>query len=149
MKSLYDIETLAEVLDRVSQIKADTTPIWGKMNAAQMMEHCARALDFVTGKTKPPRTLLGYILGSFIKTQYFNDTPWRKNSPTSKQYLVVDDRSFLRGKDRLERLLKEFSLGGMANCTTHPSPFFGKLTAQQHGLGQYKHIDHHLKQFGV
>ena len=150
MKSIYDIENLGEIVHRIEQIKKDDIPLWGKMNSAQMFEHCARTLDLAIGKTgKKPRLLIGYILGPIFKSQYYNDKPWRKNSPTSPDFTVVDLPEFERSKQRLLNNVKEFSLGGPDKCTRNPSPFYGNLTPQQHGWGQYKHIDHHLQQFGV
>lgn len=149
MKSLYEKQSLQEINSRIEKLTPETKQLWGKMNVAQMMEHCARALDFSTGKNKPPRMFLGYILGPIFKTQYYNDKPWSKNSPTAPNYLVTDQQNFDQTKSRLLNLIKEFSEGGEAKCTTHPSPFFGSLTPAQHGMGQYKHIDHHLQQFGV
>lgn len=149
MKSLYEKTNLQEINSRIEKLKSDMIPVWGKMNAAQMMEHCARALDFSTGKIKPPRLFIGYILGPIFKKQYYNDEPTRKNSPTAPNFIVANQQDFEKAKSRLLNLLKEFSEGGEAKCTTHPSAFFGKLTPAQHGMGQYKHIDHHLQQFGV
>jgi hypothetical protein len=148
MKSLYHPETLKEVLTRIDNLKVDSSANWGKMNSSQMMEHCARTLEFATGKTKEPRLLIGYLLGGFFKTQYYNEKPWRQNSPTSKSFTVVDQPQFEASKLRLINLIKEFSNGGPEKCTTHPSPFFGKLTPEQIGMGTYKHLDHHLLQFG-
>ncbi len=149
MKTLYDNSSLQEMKNRIEKLTPEMTPTWGKMNPAQMMEHCSRALDFSTGKDNPPRLFIGYILGPIFKSQYYNDKPWSKNSPTAPNYIVTDQQDFDKTKNRLLGLIKEFSDGGESKCTTHPSPFFGKLTPQQHGLGQYKHLDHHLQQFGV
>ena len=149
MKSLYEKSVLQEVMSRIEKLSADQKPVWGKMNAAQMMEHCSLILDFATGRNKPKRMFLGYILGPIIKNQYYNDEPLMKNSPTAKDFIVADQQDFEKAKNRLVNLVKEFSEGGEAKCTTHPSAFFGKLTPAQHGMGVYKHTDHHLQQFGV
>ena len=149
MKSIYEKSVLQEVIARVEKLKVETKPVWGKMNPAQMMEHCSLIFDYATGKNKPPRMFIGYILGPIFKKQYYNDEPMRKNSPTATNYIVSTQQDFEKAKSRLLNLVKEFSEGGEAKCTTHPSPFFGNLTAEQHGMGQYKHLDHHLQQFGV
>jgi len=149
MKSIYDKVVYEELISRIQKIQPDTKPVWGKMNASQMFEHCARAFDFATGRTKEPRMILGYLLGSFIKASYYNDKPWSRNTPTAKTFLVTNQPEFEAARKRLLDLMKEFHEGGPAKATTHPSPFFGHLTPEQHGLGQYKHLDHHLTQFGV
>lgn len=149
MKSLFDKETLNETLGRIDRLTTGSHPVWGKMNVSQMMEHCSRALDWATGKDKPKRMLLGYLLGGLLKNQYYNDKPVAKNLPTAPKFLVTDTPDFASAKQRFTALVKEFSEGGEAKCTRHPSAFFGHLTPEQHGKGAYKHIDHHLTQFGV
>ena len=69
--------------------------------------------------------------------------------PTDNSFLVVDQRNFEKEKARLIELVTQFSTGGEAKCTTHPHPFFGKVTPHEWGAGMYKHLDHHLRQFGV
>lgn len=149
MKSLFDKKTLEETISRVEKLTPDMAAQWGKMNVSQMMEHCSRALDFSTGKVNPPRLFIGYILGPLFKPMFYNDKPWARSTQTAPDYIVKDQPDFETTKKRLLALMKEFSEGGEAKATRHPSPFFGKLTPEQHGLGQYKHINHHLQQFGV
>jgi hypothetical protein len=45
--------------------------------------------------------------------------------------------------------VRKFSEGGPEKSTRHPHPFFGNYTPEQWGVFQWKHIDHHLRQFGV
>jgi hypothetical protein len=149
MKTIYEPQALQELLGRLEKLTPATTPNWGVMNAAQMMEHCSRALEFSAGRSKPPRLIIGYILGPLFKPMYYNDKPWGRSTQTAPNYIVKGQPEFDATKKRLAELIKEFSEGGEAKCTTHPSPFFGKLTPRQHGLGQYKHLDHHFQQFGI
>lgn len=149
MNTIYDKANLTAVLERINKLTPETAPQWGKMNVSQMMEHCSRALDYATGKDKPKRLLIGRFFGSFIKKQYYNDKPWDRNLPTAPKFVVTDLPAFAETKQRLTSLVKEFGEGGEAKCTTHPSAFFGYFTPAQHGMGVYKHLDHHLTQFGV
>lgn len=149
MKSLFDKDTLHETLRRIESLTPATQAVWGKMNVSQMMEHCSRALDYATGKDKPKRMLLGYLIGGFLKKEYYNDRPVGKNLPTAPKFVVTDTPDFEVTKQRFTGLVKAFGEGGEAKCTRHPSAFFGHFTPEQHGIGAYKHIDHHLTQFGV
>ena len=45
MKSLFDQSTYDEVISRLDRLAPDTARQWGKMSPAQMLEHCARALE--------------------------------------------------------------------------------------------------------
>ena len=73
----------------------------------------------------------------------------RRNAPTAKTLVVSDDRDLKMEQQRLSALIDRFAAAGPAGCTTHPHTFFGPLTPQQWAILQYKHLDHHLRQFGV
>jgi len=84
-----------------------------------------------------------------VKPIYTNETPFSKNSPTDKKLVVLDQRDFLREQQELKMKVRQFREGGDAQCTRHPHPFFGPLTPQEWSRGMYKHLDHHLRQFGT
>jgi uncharacterized protein YqcC (DUF446 family) len=149
MKSIYLQETLKEIVSRIDKLTPESKALWGKMNPAQMLAHCVEPLKIATGKINEPRMLIGILLAPFLKKGYYNDKPWPKNSPTAPSFIMADARDFEKEKANLIAIITEFSEGVAAKCTKHPNPFYGKLTPEQHGLGQYKHIDHHLQQFGV
>jgi hypothetical protein len=107
-------------------------------------------MENALGDTKPPRVLIGRVLGPVIKKMALgNDEPMRKNSPTVPSLIVADDHDLDAEKLRLAGLIDRFSKGGAASCTSHPHAFFGKLTPEQWAELTYKHLDHHLRQFGA
>ncbi len=147
MKNIFEPGTLEEIKQRIETLRPDTQRQWGKMEVAQMLAHCSAALEVAAGKKFPPRMFIGRILGPFLKSFFFNEKPLKKNTPTDKSFLVIDRRNFEKEKARLLNLIIQFSIGGEAYCTKHPHSFFGKLTPKEWGIGMYKHLDHHLKQF--
>jgi transposase InsO family protein len=42
-----------------------------------------------------------------------------------------------------------FADAGPKGCTAHPHSLFGRLTPEEWATLMYKHVDHHLRQFGV
>jgi hypothetical protein len=99
---------------------------------------------------RPPRVLTGRILGPLVRRLALgNDRPMKRNSPTAPALLIVDRRDLDAERQRLSTLVDRFSAGGPAQCTTHPHPFFGRLSLEQWAELMYKHIDHHLRQFGA
>jgi len=52
-------------------------------------------------------------------------------------------------RERLSGLIDKFAAGGAAGCTKNPHSFFGRLTPEEWAILMYKHLDHHLRQFGV
>ena len=149
MKTLFEQEGLQDVLSRIDSLHPAAARQWGKMDVAQMMAHCSATMDMASGRLNLPRIFIGRILGPLVKPVYTNEKPFRKNGPTDKKLVVADQRDFLREQEQLKLKVRQFHEGGEAKCTRHPHPFFGELTPQAWSRGSYKHLDHHLRQFGV
>jgi hypothetical protein len=149
MKSMFEQATLDEVVRRINSLNARSQHLWGKMGVAQMLAHCSTTLEAATGRRTPRRMLIGRILGPFFKKRYTDDSELSRNSPTHPSFVITDPRDFAGEKQRLLDLARGFSEGGEAKCTILPHSFFGRLTAQEWGRGTYKHLDHHLRQFGA
>ena len=151
MKNLFDATVANDVKTRLEQLEPKSERRWGKMTAPQMVAHCAASLQWAVGETVPERgPLPARVMGRLIKRIVLrNDKPLMKNSPTDKSLVVADERDLARERDRLAGLIDRFAAGGPAGCTTHPHGFFGKLTPHEWAILMYKHLDHHLRQFGV
>jgi hypothetical protein len=149
MNSLFDPQTAQLMQQRIENLQIDSPRMWGKMDVAQMMAHCATGLEAATGKIHPKRTFLGKVVGSFLKGMLTDNKPMGKNAPTHPTYVMADEKDFEKEKKRLLGLLKEFSEGREEGVTRSPHPFFGKITPQQWSSGTWKHLDHHLRQFGA
>lgn len=148
MKSLFDQSTYDEVISRLDRLAPDTARQWGKMSPAQMLEHCARALEMATGKKPMPQALLGKLIGWIFKNQFLGEKPFPKDSPTGPDFIVKDAPDFAATAARTKALIKEFHLLGEAKTDGNIHGFFGRLSGKEWGETQYKHLDHHLRQFG-
>ena len=149
MKNLFDAVAVAEIRNRLQQLGLFSKPQWGRMNVAQALAHCSRVLELALGERRPPRKVIGRILGPVLKRLVVrSDAPLRRNSPTLEEVIVLDQRDLDTERTRLLALLDRFATGGPARCTTHPHPFFGRMSPQEWGAFEYKHLDHHLRQFG-
>jgi hypothetical protein len=150
MKSLFEIGCVDEVQQRLSRLQPDQRGQWGQMNPAQMLAHCSLGLEMAAGEIRPPRALIGRILGPVIKPMALRDNePMRRNSPTAKELVIKDDRDFEAERERLSGLIARFAAVGPTGCTAHPHAFFGSLTSDEWAILMYKHLDHHLRQFGA
>jgi hypothetical protein len=150
MKNLFEAARLAEVKERTAQLRPDSEPLWGKMNPAQALAHCSLGMEWAVGDRIPPRMLMGRIIGRIVKPMVLgNDEPMRRNSPTAKDLVVHDERDLETERRRLTGLIDRFATAGPEGCTRHPHSFFGMLTPQEWATLMYKHLDHHLRQFGV
>jgi Protein of unknown function (DUF1569) len=149
MKHLFEPATLEEVIARIDRLNATSQRQWGKMDAAQMMAHCSNALEMACGDRVAKRSLIGRLVGGRVRHLLTNDKPFPKNSPTDKQLKISDPREFAREQERLKQCVRKFQTGGEAKCTSQPHPFFGPITPMEWSSGMYKHLDHHLRQFGA
>ena len=150
MKNLFDPEALAEVKARFRGLRADAPRRWGTMTASQMVAHCAIASEMAVGDLLLPRAPIGYLFGRIVKPLALgNDKPFRPNSPTARELVVKGEPAIDVERERLLALLDRFAAAGPAGCTTHPHAFFGKLTPDEWAVLMYKHLDHHLRQFGA
>lgn len=149
METLFEKQALDKSIARIHQLRADMPPIWGKMNATQMLDHCSETMKVVRDQKQIKRSFISYILGSMLKKNFYNDKPFHKNSPTHADFIITSTSDFEQAKQQLIDHLTAFHEGGIEKCTAAPHAFFGKITKEQWGIGMYKHLDHHLQQFGV
>lgn len=150
MKNMFDAATADEVKARIVLLTPNSERQWGTMTVAQMMEHCFRGMEMATGDRKLPRVFIGRILGPVVKRLALgNNEPMRRNSPTAPDLVVEGEPEFAMEQGRLVALVDRFAAAGPAGCTKHPHAFFGKLKPEQWAELMYKHLDHHLRQFGV
>lgn len=150
MKNLFEQAAVAEVNTRLLCLRPESARLWGKMNAAQAVAHCAGGLELALGDKRPARVFVGRIIGWAVKPLAFReDAPMRRNSPTVAAIEVTDERDLDVERQRLGELIDRFAAAGPAGCTTHPHSFFGRLTPQEWAVWMYKHLDHHLRQFGA
>jgi hypothetical protein len=148
MKTLCSDPGRKEILDRIERLGAGATRQWGKMDGAQMLTHCAIAVEQANGDLKRPRALIGRIFGPFVKPILLGEKPFMKNAPTDPAFVVSDARDFGREKARLLAALKKLLALDPARPATITHSFFGPLTGSEWGVLVYKHLDHHLRQFG-
>lgn len=151
MKNVFDAAVANEVKTRLKKLGPQSEKQWGKMSAPQMLAHCSLSMQWALGEVVPEKGSLPVrVMGRLVKPIVFrNEDPLRKNSPTAKSLLVTDERDLDEERNRLSGLIDKFTAGGPAVCTTNPHGFFGKLTPEEWAILMYKHLDHHLRQFGV
>lgn len=148
-KNLFQREVVKEIMERIGALTPESARQWGKMNVAQMLAHCAEVFEVANGHKKAKRSLLGYTIGPLFKSVYTNEKPLARGAPTSKEFAMADAKDFASERGHLKDLVAEFAQLGPERISKDAHPFFGKLTPAEWARGMYKHLDHHLRQFGV
>ena len=145
MKSVLDQTTRDELINRIYLINEHSTAQWGEMNVYQMLKHCILWEEMLLGKKQYPQSFLGRLFGKIALKSMLKEEPIKPNLPTVPSFKIAGNGDVAVAKAEWINLLTEHSRH--ENCGfTHP--FFGKLTGQQAGYVAFKHIDHHLRQFG-
>lgn len=150
MKSLFETEAHQDILQRINALKSTSKAKWGTMNANQMVKHCQGPIKVAMGKEQLNANIgfMKKMVFKLFKSSLYNDRPWKQSIPTAPEYVVRDQPEFKTEKVALIDLVNEFhKLNDKTDWVAHP--LFGNFTAEQWGKAQYKHLDHHLRQFGL
>lgn len=143
--NLFEPNVYEDLKARFEKITATSTPLWGKMNAAQMFAHCTEVQDVCNGKALENTPFFLKLFKGFIKKSVLNDKPYPKGSPTHQQYVVSSQKDFDTEKQRFLDSLAAF----VNNTGSIEHTLFGKMSPEERSWAIYKHHVHHLEQFGV
>ncbi len=147
--SLFESNDHAEILRRIQALSPESQALWGKMQVAQMLAHCQAPLRVATGELPLKRALVGILFGRLAKKKLAGPQPFGRGMPTAPEFRVRDARDFAREREQLLELVRQFGRNGPAGLTKLPHPFFGPMTVEEWDTLQWKHLDHHLRQFGA
>lgn len=148
-KSLYLPEVYQDCLERIAKLTNESKPQWGKMTAAQMLAHCAEIQEVTNGKELQNTPFIIKLFKGMIRNTVVNKKPYSKNTKTHPQYKQATEKDFDTEKKRLLEALNKFVSMTEEEAEQIQHPLFGKMTIEEKGWSVYKHLDHHLTQFGV
>ena len=148
MPSLFEPAAKQTVLSRLQALSPSSARQWGKMNVSQMLAHCSAALERGTGDVPARQMWIGKIFAPFVRKSILGDKPFSKNSPTDPGFVITDERDFQRERERLTGLVTRFCERGPAEAGKNLHSFLGRMSGDEWGTLMYKHLDHHLRQFG-
>ncbi len=150
MENIFDIGVAGKVVGRLNTLNPHSKPVWGRMSVAQMLAHCNVAYEMVfEDKHQKPNALMKIILKAFVKNLVTNEMPYKHNSKTGPQFIVSDDKDFEAEKQRLIANINKTAELGEQHFDGKESHSLGKLSKAEWSNMFYKHLDHHLRQFGV
>jgi hypothetical protein len=148
MKNIFDKENNQELIERVEKLSPTAKNAWGEMSVSQMLLHCQKPLDVAEGKLELKRNIIGFIFGKMAKKSFLQNEDFKKNMPTDKGFIIKTSPEFEKEKKVLCDQIARFGAMGSTIIANSKHPFFGEMTEEEWGVLQYKHLDHHLKQFG-
>lgn len=151
MKYIFEKSTTEEVIARIGKLTPATSPLWGKMTVSQMLAHCCVTYEmlFEPEKFPKPNFLMRLMLKFLVKPTVTGSVPYKKNLRTAPAFLITEDKDFETEKKRLIDFLQKVQDLGENYFEGRESHSFGKLSKEEWSTMFYKHLDHHLEQFGV
>ena len=150
MKNIFEKNISNEVIERINRLTPESKPQWGKMSADQMLAHCNVTYEFVfDNKHKKPSGFMKWMLKTFVKNAVVSEKPYKKNGRTAPEFLIKDEKNYETEKNRLIAYITKTQELGDNYFENKESHSFGKLTKTEWSNMFYKHLDHHLNQFGV
>ncbi len=150
MKNVFNADDALELINRINALTPETPAKWGKMSVDQMLAHCNVTYELIyTDKHPKPGFVMGLVLKYFVKNKIVKDTPYPKNGPTGPQFVITGSQNFEAEKKRLVDYIIQTQKLGAAHFDGKESHSFGVLNKDEWNILLYKHLDHHLSQFGA
>ena len=147
MGTLFDPRDRAAILARVAELREDRRPRWGRFTAPEMVCHVSTGLRNGLAEAD-----LGPSVGPLnrwpINWLVIHVVPWPKGAKTPPEMLATKSTTWAADVAALRDLIERF--GARAPAGPWPeSKVFGRISGRSWGVLQHKHLDHHLRQFGV
>ena len=149
-KNIFLLADTNEVITRIQQLNPDSKPLWGKMAVGQMLAHCNVTYELVYENIHPkPNFFISFVLEFFVKKHIVGDKPFNQNIKTAPYFIVKDNKNFESERTRLINYIYKTQELGESYFENKESHSFGVLTKSEWNNMFYKHLDHHLRQFGM
>jgi len=147
VKNLFEPAVKQEIIERINKLNSNTSGQWGKMNVSQMLAHVQMPIKIAYGTHQPKGSFLLRLIGPLFKSKLWDDVPYKHSLPTDPTFVMTGlDKEFEKEKATLLDLVNQFNEDKLKG---DKHPVFGKMTKENWSKATWKHLDHHLQQFGV
>jgi len=147
MPTLRDQGIRSGLIQRLQHLTPETKPQWGKLNAPRLLCHLRDTLDMSLGTVAVPPDNRKAFHHFPLKHLILYVLPFPKGVPTPNELTATSPANFKADRRRVVELIERLAATPHANGPQHP--FFGPLTNEEWNALQWKHISHHLTQFGL
>jgi len=148
MENLFNTTDRDAMLTRLAVLHAGHARRWGRMTPAQMLAHCTAAFAYPLGQKVARRPLVARVVAPFVKRSVLGPKPLGRNDPTAPDLIIADPGEFDQERQLLHDQILQFCAAGRGGVNNRAHVFFGPLTGDEWGRLMFKHLDHHLRQFG-
>lgn len=150
LPNIFHSQTTTEFTWRINSLTGNEIPLWGKMNVGQMLSHCCVPYQQILGENadRPP-FIMRVLMRWFFRKSMTNAKPYQKNLPTGPTLVRTGSHNINEERIRLISYIERVRQLGPEKLADIPSLSLGKLSSEEWSNMLYKHLDHHLRQFGV
>ena len=150
LPNIFSKEVSDNIIQRINNLTPATQPKWGKMSVAQMLAHCNVSYEMIYENIHPkPGGFMKFILKTLVKNKVVNEVPYKQSSRTAPQFIISETKDFDAEKQRLISYITKTQQLGENNFDNKESHSFGRITKTEWNNMLYKHLNHHLTQFGA
>lgn len=147
---IFSVEGAEALVARIDKLEAHSQPLWGKMSVSKMLKHCQIPYLELDGKiVRNPSFFMKLLMRTFFKKSFIDDTQYKKNLPTAPHFIIDIDPEFEFEKEELKSMILAMGITNPNDFEGRKHSLIGELKASEWDTMLYKHLDHHLRQFGV
>lgn len=147
---IFDPAVTEALLARLERLRPEDQPRWDRMDVARMVAHCSATYDDLRDTPSNRHSPFTKVLNRLvIKGKVISEKPFPETAPGPASPVSSDPEVLARAQARLSAHLKATQALGAQAFEGRVHPHFGRLTARQWSNLFWKHLDHHLRQFGV
>ncbi len=148
MPSIFDPKARTAILERIARLTPEGKPAWGRFTAPEMVCHLSCDLRHALGELEagPPSSPLARFPMTWFAIHVM---PWPKGRGKSPpEFLSTPPTTWSADVGWLRDLIERFAARG-AGAAWPLSRVFGRISGASWGVMEHKHLDYHLRQFGV
>lgn len=148
MPTLYDQVERSSLLQRLGGLKTDSQPVWGRMSPSQVVCHLICAFRASLGELPvgPATGAMSHLPLNWLVIHLF---PWpQAKAESPPEFLGLPPTGWEPDLATLRSLIERAAARG-PTADWPPSRTFGRLSGASWGALHRKHLDHHLRQFGM
>ena len=151
LPNIFTKEVSDQIIARMDKLTPESARQWGKMDVAQMLAHCSVTYEMIYEPEKHPKPnpAKGLLLKLFAKPVCVSEKPYKRNLPTESAFIIRSDKDLETEKARLVAYIRKTQTLGEDEFDGKEYVSFGVLSKTEWSNMFYKHLDHHLTQFGV
>jgi hypothetical protein len=149
MKNLFEAETRQEVLSRIEKLSAQSQRQWGEMTVDQMLYHINRPMAYALGDLKLEPAKVNWLFRLVARPITLGKSPFPKGvAQTAPDFKATGKYTIETEKKHFKELIEQYAKS-RDKKDWPPSLMLGKFTGDDWARMDYKHIDHHFRQFGA